>query len=107
QLHVPGGRPTLRRPGTGPPAGPVTAPWLGLAALIAAQIAYPLVDGPARAVAVVVTVVIGFAVSVGHAAATRGPRTALGLVAVFTGGGLAVEAIGVATGFPFGGYAYT
>jgi putative membrane protein len=85
----------------------VTAPWLGLAALIAAQIAYPLADGPARAVAVVVTVVIGFALSVGHAAATRGPRTALGLVAVFTGGGLAVEAIGVATGFPFGGYAYT
>jgi len=84
----------------------VTAPWLGLAALIAAQIAYPLVDGPARAVAVVVTVAIGFALSVGHAAATRGARTALGLVAVFTGGGLAVEAVGVATGFPFGGYAY-
>jgi uncharacterized membrane protein len=85
----------------------VTAPWLGLAALIATQIAYPLVDGPARAVAVVVTVAIGFALSVGHAAATRGARTALGLVAVFTGGGLAVEAVGVATGFPFGGYAYT
>jgi uncharacterized membrane protein len=85
----------------------VTAPWLGLAALIAAQIAYPLVDGPARAVAVVVTVILGFALSVGHAAATRGARTALGLVAVFTGGGLAVEAVGVATGFPFGGYAYT
>jgi putative membrane protein len=85
----------------------VTAPWLGLAALIAAQIAYPLVDGPARAAAVVVTVAIGFALSVGHAAATRGARTGLGLVAVFTGGGLAVEAVGVATGFPFGGYAYT
>src|SRR6185369_13191004 len=60
----------------------------------------------ARAVAVVVTVAIFFALSVGHAAATRGARTALGLVAVFTGGGLAVEALGVATGFPFGGYAY-
>jgi putative membrane protein len=85
----------------------VTPAWLGLAALVATQIAYPLMDGPPRAVAVVVTVVLGFALSVGHAAATRGPRTALGLVAVFAGGGLAVEALGVATGFPFGSYAYT
>jgi putative membrane protein len=84
--------------------GPV---WLGLAALVGVQIAYPLVGGPARAAVVVITVGLGFVLSVGHAAATRGARTALGLVAVFAGGGLAVEALGVATGFPFGGYAYT
>jgi uncharacterized membrane protein len=85
----------------------VTPFWLGLAGLVGTQIAYPLVGGPARAALVVATVVLGFALSVTHAAATRGRRSAAGLVAVFAGGGLAVEAAGVATGFPFGGYAYT
>jgi uncharacterized membrane protein len=84
----------------------VTPFWLGLAGLVGTQIAYPLVGGPARAVLVVATVLLGFALSVSHAAATRGLRTAVGLVVVFAGGGLTVEAVGLATGFPFGGYAY-
>jgi putative membrane protein len=81
--------------------------WLAVAAVIGTQIAYPLLGGPSRAVAVVVTVAAGIVASVCHAAATRGPRTAVALLAVFAGGGLAVEALGVATGFPFGRYAYT
>jgi len=80
--------------------------WLLLAVLVLAQIAYPLTAGPARAGLVVATVTAGFALSVVHAALTRGARVALGLVAVTAVGGLAVEAVGVATGLPFGSYTY-
>ena len=52
------------------------------------------------------TVGLGFGVRVAHAFATKGLRAAAVLIAVTTGGGLAVEAVGVATGFPFGAYAY-
>jgi len=81
--------------------------WYGLAALVLAQIGYPLTGGGARAALTAATVVLGFALSTGHAALTRGPRVAGVLVLVTTGGGLLVEAAGVATGVPFGGYAYT
>jgi putative membrane protein len=81
--------------------------WLPLAALVLAQIGYPLAAGPTRATLVVLTVVLGFAGSVGHAVATRGPRAAAALVAAGAGGGLLVEAAGVAWGFPFGTYQYT
>jgi uncharacterized membrane protein len=80
--------------------------WLGLAALVGVQIAYPLVSGDARATLVVATVAIGWLLSVGHALTTRGWRLAVILVVVTTGGGFAVEALGVGTGFPFGAYAY-
>ncbi|WP_326552744.1 carotenoid biosynthesis protein [Micromonospora sp. NBC_01813] len=81
-------------------------PWALLALLVLAQIGYPLTAGTTRAGLTVATVVIGFGLSVSHALLSRGPRTAAVLVAVTTGGGLAVEACGVATGFPFGGYDY-
>jgi uncharacterized membrane protein len=80
--------------------------WLGLLALIGAQIAYPLVTGDARATLVVCTVLLGFILSVAHALATRGVRVGASLVAVTAAGGLAIEAVGVATGFPFGSYVY-
>ena len=80
--------------------------WTGLAVLVVTQICYPLTSGAGRAGLVVVTVLCGFGLSVGHALATRGPRTALVLVLVAAGGGLVVEAVGVATGLPFGRYAY-
>jgi uncharacterized membrane protein len=78
-----------------------------LAALVLAQIGYPLTNGDARAGLTVAVVVLGFALSVAHAWTTRGPRTAAWLVAATAGGGFAVEALGVATGFPFGAYAYS
>jgi putative membrane protein len=81
--------------------------WAGFAALVTAEIGYPLVDGAARARLTVVTVLLGYAVSVAHAAASRGRRAVVALVLVAGGGGLAVEALGVATGFPFGPYAYS
>jgi putative membrane protein len=80
--------------------------WFGLAVVILAQIAYPLTGGSVRAGLVVATVTAGFALSVAHAALTRGAAVALVLVAVTTLGGLSVEAVGVATGFPFGRYSY-
>ena len=45
---------------------------------------------------------LGFAVSVAHAVASRGARVGAALVAITTGGALLVEALGVPTGFPFG-----
>ncbi|MFG1923899.1 carotenoid biosynthesis protein [Cryptosporangium sp. NPDC048952] len=73
---------------------------------VLAQIAYPLVSGSARNVLTMVTVALGFAAAVTHAAVTRGVRVAAVLVVVTAGGGLVVEALGTATGFPFGAYAY-
>ncbi|MGB2569644.1 carotenoid biosynthesis protein [Micromonospora citrea] len=82
-------------------------PWVLLAVLVLAQISYPLTTGDTRARLTVATVVLGYLLSVGHALLSRGPRTAAALVAVATGGGFAIEALGVATGFPFGSYDYS
>ncbi|GIJ49866.1 membrane protein [Virgisporangium aliadipatigenens] len=79
--------------------------WALLGALVLVEIAYPLV--PDRDPLVVATVLLGFALSVTHAWRTRGWRTAALLVAVTTGGGFAVEALGVATCVPFGCYGYS
>ncbi|MFG2055793.1 carotenoid biosynthesis protein [Micromonospora sp. NPDC048930] len=82
-------------------------PWALLAVLVLAQVGYPLTADAARAGLTVATVLLGWLLSVGHALLSRGTRTALALVAVATGGGFAIEALGVATGFPFGGYDYS
>ncbi|SIQ41681.1 carotenoid biosynthesis protein [Micromonospora avicenniae] len=82
-------------------------PWALLALLVLAQICYPLTAGTTRARLTVATVGLGYLLSVGHALLSRGPRTAAALVAVATGGGFAVEAVGVATGVPFGSYDYS
>ncbi|WP_444948334.1 carotenoid biosynthesis protein [Micromonospora ureilytica] len=81
--------------------------WTLLAVLVFAQICYPLTTGATRAGLTVATVVLGWLLSVGHALLSRGPRVAAALVAVATGGGFAIEAIGVATGVPFGSYDYS
>ncbi|WP_432829459.1 carotenoid biosynthesis protein [Dactylosporangium sp. CA-092794] len=81
--------------------------WFGLGALVLAEIGYPLTGGRARAALVVATVCAGFALSMLHAYSTRGVRAAGALLLVTTGGGFAVEAVGRATGYPFGAYDYT
>ncbi len=78
-----------------------------LGALVLTQICYPLTEGRARAACTVLTVLLGYALSVTHALLSRGPRAALALVALVTVGGFGVEAVGVATGFPFGIYDYS
>jgi uncharacterized membrane protein len=82
-------------------------PWALLGALVLTQICYPLTHGGVRAGLTVLTVVLGYLLSVSHAWLTRGLRAAAALVATATVGGFAVEAIGVATGFPFGTYDYS
>jgi len=82
-------------------------PWGLLGVLVLAQICYPLTTGGGRAALTVLTVLIGCLMSVSHALLTRGARSAFALVATATLGGFAVEAAGVATGFPFGGYDYS
>jgi uncharacterized membrane protein len=79
-------------------------PWALLAVLVLVQIAYPLTSGRARAALTVATVVLGYVLSVSHAFRRRAGWT---LIATATIGGFAVEAIGVATGFPFGHYDYS
>jgi putative membrane protein len=76
------------------------------AATVLAQIAYPLVGGDTRDALTVATVVLFAATSLAHAGLSRGPRAAAGLLLVAGGGGLAAEAVGVATGVPFGRYEY-
>jgi uncharacterized membrane protein len=82
-------------------------PWALLGGLVLAQICYPLTEGGTRAGLTVATVLIGVVLSVSHAWLFRGGRAALALVGTATLGGFAVEAIGVATGFPFGTYDYS
>ncbi len=81
--------------------------WALLGALVLVQICYPLTSGGVRAGFTVTTVVLGYLLSVGHALLSRGPRAAAALVGTATLGGFAVEAVGVATGFPFGTYDYS
>jgi len=81
--------------------------WALLAVLVLVQICYPLTAGGVRAGLTVTTVVLGYLLSVGHALLSRGPRAAAALVGTATLGGFAVEAVGVATGFPFGTYDYS
>ena len=82
-------------------------PWALLGVLVLTQICYPLTGGGVRAAFTVATVLLGYLLSVSHALLTRGPRVAAALVGTATLGGFAVEAIGVATGFPFGTYDYS
>ena len=76
-------------------------------ALVLTQICYPLTSGGLRAGLTVLTVLLGYLLSVSHALLTRGVRAGAALVATATLGGFAVEAVGVATGFPFGTYVYS
>jgi putative membrane protein len=82
-------------------------PWALLGALILTQISYPLAGAGPRAALTVLTVVLGYLLSVSHALLTRGVRAAAALIATTTLFGFAVEAVGVATGFPFGTYDYS
>jgi putative membrane protein len=96
---------------TAAPAAPASWPRRAVPALagavVLAQIAYPLTPaGTARDRLTVATVLLFAAASVLHAATSRGARAAVALVVVAGGGGLLAEAVGVATGVPFGSYSY-
>ena len=84
---------------------------LGLPGLLAAatvllQVAYPLVSGVPRDLLTIGTVVVFFAASTAHALLRRGARWTGLFLLVTVGTGLLAEAVGTATGLPFGDYSY-
>jgi uncharacterized membrane protein len=86
--------------------GAVRVP-VALAALaVLLQVGYPLLDGAVRDALTVATVAVFAAATVTHAAVHRGGRWAAGYLAGTAGMGLAAEAVGTATGVPFGEYEY-
>jgi putative membrane protein len=100
-----------------PKAGRVTSPRPGravavlttaLAAVtVLAQISYPLLEGQTLRRVTIAVVVLFCATSLAHAAGYLGAAAAGRVLAVAGGIGLAAEAVGVRTGFPFGSYSYT
>ncbi|MGY1618095.1 carotenoid biosynthesis protein [Geodermatophilus sp. SYSU D00691] len=74
--------------------------------LVLTAIAYPLTDGGARDAVSWAIVLLGSAVSVTHAGISRGWRTGLGVAALVVATALVFEAVGLATGFPYGSYTY-
>ncbi|GAA4893043.1 carotenoid biosynthesis protein [Actinomycetospora straminea] len=98
-------RPVTRRRPTLRPSWHAV-PWAFGAGVVGVQIAFPLTGGGTPTLTVL-AVALFAAASVSHALLTRGPAAAVGLVVVAGGGGLLVEAVGLATGVPFGEYRYT
>ena len=105
---------TRTKPRTVTTAAPALAVAIGRAVpaaltvgVVAAQIAYPLVTGDARAALTISTVVAFFCACVLHALATRGPGWTARWVAVAGGTGLLVEVLATRSGVPFGSYEYS
>ena len=75
--------------------------------LVLTAIAYPLASDAGRDVVSWAIVLLGAGLSVAHATASRGVRTGGGLLALVVGVAVALEAVGLATGFPYGRYTYS
>ncbi len=76
------------------------------AATVLLQIGYPLARGDVRDGLTVVTVAVFFLATTSHALVHRGARWTGAYILVTAGLGLVAEAVGTATGVPFGDYAY-
>ncbi len=96
----------VRSRGRHPSGAAVGLTWLLAACTVGLEIAYPLVDDRWLHRVTIWTVVAFASTCVLHALVHRGLGWAVGLVVVTAGGGLAVEAVGVRTGLPFGDYSY-
>ena len=86
---------------------PRVLPLLLAGLLVATAIAYPLTSGPERDAVTWTIVVLGAALSVTHAAVSRGAPLAVGVLLLTTGTSIGFEAVGLATGFPYGRYSYS
>jgi uncharacterized membrane protein len=95
--------PTLARPS----AARRVLPLLLAAALVLTAIAYPLSSGTARDTVSWTIVVLGSLLSVVHAGCSHGVRTAATLLALVALTAVAFEAVGLATGVPYGSYRYS
>src|SRR4029453_12715666 len=74
---------------------------------IATAIAYPLTSGSARDGVSWAIVVLGAALAVVHAGLSRGARVGAGVLLLVAATAVAFEAVGLATGFPYGSYTYS
>jgi putative membrane protein len=81
--------------------------WVLVGAAVGVQIVYPLVPDALTTAVTVCSVVVFFLASLVDVVRVHGVRGGVGLVGVAGGGGLVAEAVGVATGVPFGPYVYT
>jgi uncharacterized membrane protein len=75
--------------------------------LVLTAIAYPLTSGAGRDAVTWMIVLLGAAVSVSHAAVAHGARTGVGVLAVVVLTAVTFEAVGLATGIPYGDYRYS
>lgn len=75
-------------------------------ALVLVAIAYPLTAGSGRLAVTWAIVLLGAALSVVHAALAHGRRTGIGVLVLVAVTAVAFEAVGLATGFPYGRYRY-
>jgi uncharacterized membrane protein len=75
--------------------------------LVLTAIAYPLTSGGNRDAVSWAIVVLGGSLSVVHATLSRGARTGLGLLLLVAVTAVAFEAVGLATGIPYGSYTYS
>jgi putative membrane protein len=82
-------------------------PWALAGALVLTAIAYPLTDGAVRDAVSWSIVLLGAAVSISSATVSRGWRTGVGVLTAVTGVAVLAEALGLATGFPYGEYSYS
>ena len=85
----------------------VYVPWVLAALTILGQITWVLVTGDTRAVLTSMTVTAFFLTSASHAFITRGVAWTAGFLAISLALGWGIEALGVATQFPFGDYSYS
>ncbi|MEJ2871951.1 carotenoid biosynthesis protein [Actinomycetospora sp. OC33-EN08] len=87
--------------------GRLTLTWVLVGAAVLVQIVYPLVPDAWDTAVTVISVVVFFLASLADVVRVHGVRGGVALVVVAGGGGLVAEAVGLATGVPFGSYAYT
>ena len=96
----------LPRPVRARPSARAAVPLLLAALLVLTAIAYPLTDGPGRDAVSWTIVLLGATLSVVHAGLGRGLRTGLGVLVLVSATAVAFEAVGLATGYPYGSYTY-
>ncbi|MDQ1662768.1 MAG: hypothetical protein QOJ68_2748 [Blastococcus sp.] len=82
-------------------------PMLLAGLLVATAIAYPLTSGADRDRVTWTIVVLGAALTVTHAALSRGGSTAVRVLLLTIGASIGFEALGLASSFPYGSYSYS
>jgi uncharacterized membrane protein len=88
-------------------SGADLVPLLLALAMVGTAIAYPLTGGPARDAVSWAIVLLGSVLSVVHAGLSRGAGTGFGVLALVAVTAVAFEAVGLATGVPYGEYTYS